>query len=159
MDVLYRPTPVRSLFRVVQCCRLRSSPLTPSPGFNTWRCTRVGPDASHSSFHAAAIHASLERSPGMTHLLSFPVVTLAGLESAWRHFIRCGVEQDVPVVFHCFRPNAGRGYSCLSQCFRHLISLFANVLLLFPQRAISIYISMLILLKSHKHKLYSVCKS
>ena len=32
MDVLNRPTPARSLFRVVQCFRLRSSPLTPSPG-------------------------------------------------------------------------------------------------------------------------------
>ena len=48
MDALYRPTPVRSLFRVVHCFRLISSPLTPSPGSDTWRCTRVGPDASHS---------------------------------------------------------------------------------------------------------------
>ena len=31
MEALYRPTPVRSLFRVVHCFRLRSSPLTPSP--------------------------------------------------------------------------------------------------------------------------------
>ena len=31
-DALNRPTPVRSRFRVVQCFRLRSSPLTPSPG-------------------------------------------------------------------------------------------------------------------------------
>ena len=30
MEALYRPTPVRSLFRVVQCFRLSSSPLTPS---------------------------------------------------------------------------------------------------------------------------------
>ena len=35
MDALYRPTPVRSLFRVVQCFQLRSSPLTPSPGSDT----------------------------------------------------------------------------------------------------------------------------
>ena len=48
MDALYRPTPVRSLFRVVHCFRLISSPLTPSPGSDTWRCNRVGPDASHS---------------------------------------------------------------------------------------------------------------
>ena len=58
MDALYRPTPVRSLFRVVQCFRHRSSPLTLSPGSDMWRCTRVGPDASHSCFHVAAIHAS-----------------------------------------------------------------------------------------------------
>ena len=43
MDALYRPTTVRSLFRIVQCFRLRSSPLTPSPGSDTWRYTRVGP--------------------------------------------------------------------------------------------------------------------
>ena len=36
MDALYRPTPVRSLFRVVQCFRLRYSSLTPSPGSDTW---------------------------------------------------------------------------------------------------------------------------
>ena len=70
MDALYRPTPVRSLFRVVQCFRLRSSPLTPSPGSDTWRCTRVGPDASHSCFHVASIHASLNRSSGMTLSIS-----------------------------------------------------------------------------------------
>ena len=40
MEALYRPTPVRSLFRVVQCFRLSSSPLTPSSGSDTWRCTR-----------------------------------------------------------------------------------------------------------------------
>ena len=66
MEALYRPTPVRSLFRVVQCFRLSSSPLTPSSGSDTWRCTRVGPDASHSCFHVAAIHASFDRSSGMT---------------------------------------------------------------------------------------------
>ena len=38
MEALYRPTPVRSLFRVVQCFRLSSSPLTPSSGSDTWRC-------------------------------------------------------------------------------------------------------------------------
>ena len=37
MDVLYRPTPVCSLFRVIQCFRLRSSHLTPSPGSDIWR--------------------------------------------------------------------------------------------------------------------------
>ena len=37
MDALYRPTPVRSLFRVVHCFRLRSSPLTPSPGSDTYK--------------------------------------------------------------------------------------------------------------------------
>ena len=62
MDALYRPTPVRSLFRVVQCFRLRYSPLSPSPGSDTWRCTQVGPGASHSCFHVAAIHASFDRS-------------------------------------------------------------------------------------------------
>ena len=65
MDALYRPTPVRSLFRVIQCFRLRSSPLTPYPGSDTWPCTRVGPDSSHFCFHVAAIHASFERSSGM----------------------------------------------------------------------------------------------
>ena len=55
MDALYRPTPVRNLFRVVQCFRLRSSPLTNSAGSDTWRCT-----ASHSCFHVAAIHASFD---------------------------------------------------------------------------------------------------
>ena len=40
VGALYRPTPVRSLVRVAQCFRLRSSPLTPSPGSDTWRCTR-----------------------------------------------------------------------------------------------------------------------
>ena len=70
IDALYRPTPVRSLFRVVQCFRLSSSPLTPSPGSGTWRCTRVGPDASHSCFHVAAIHASFDRSSGMTLSIS-----------------------------------------------------------------------------------------
>ena len=70
MDALYRPTPVRSLFRVVQCFKLRSSPLTPSPGSDTWRYTRVGQDASHSCFHAAAIYASFDRSSGMTLSIS-----------------------------------------------------------------------------------------
>ena len=70
MDALYRPTPVCSLFRVVQCFRRRSSPLTPSPGSDMWRCTRVGPDASHSCFHVAAIHASFDRSSGMTLSIS-----------------------------------------------------------------------------------------
>ena len=41
MYALYRTTPVRSLFRVVQCFRFRSSPLTPSPGSDTWRCTQM----------------------------------------------------------------------------------------------------------------------
>ena len=71
MEALYRPTPVRSLFRVVQCFRLSSSPLTPSSGSDTWRCTRVGPDASHSCFHVAAIHASFDRSSGMTLSISW----------------------------------------------------------------------------------------
>ena len=70
MDALYRPTPVRNLFRVVQCFRHRSYPLTSSAGFDTWRCTRVGPDASHSCFHVAAIHASFDRSSGMTLSIS-----------------------------------------------------------------------------------------
>ena len=70
MDALYRPTSVRSLFRVVQCFRLRSSPLTPSRGSDTWRCTRMGPDVSHFSFHAAAIHAFFDRSSGMTLSIS-----------------------------------------------------------------------------------------
>ena len=35
MDALYRPIPVSSRFRVVHCFRLRSSPLTPSPGSDT----------------------------------------------------------------------------------------------------------------------------
>ena len=35
MDALNRPTPVLSLFGVVQCFRLRSSPLTPHPGSDT----------------------------------------------------------------------------------------------------------------------------
>ena len=70
MDALYRPTPVRSLFRVIQCFWLRSSPLKPSPGSDTWPCTRVGPDSSHSCFHVAAIHASFERSSGMTLSIS-----------------------------------------------------------------------------------------
>ena len=66
MDALYRPTPVSSRFRVVQCFRLRSSSLTPSPGSDKWRCTRVGMDASHSCFHVAAIHALFDRSSQMT---------------------------------------------------------------------------------------------
>ena len=70
MDALYRQILVRSLFRVVQCFLLRSSPLTPSPGSDTRRCTRVGPDAFHSCFHAAAIHASLDQSPWMTISIS-----------------------------------------------------------------------------------------
>ena len=37
VEALYRPTSVRSLFRVVQCFRLSSSPLTPSPGSDTWQ--------------------------------------------------------------------------------------------------------------------------
>ena len=66
MEALYRPTPVGRLFRVVQCFRLRSSPSTPSPGSDMWRCTRVGPDASHSCFHVAAIdrfHADTSTGP------------------------------------------------------------------------------------------------
>ena len=61
MDAFYRPTPVRSLFRVIQCVQLRSSPLRPSPGS----------DASHSCFHAAAIYASFDRSSGMTLSISW----------------------------------------------------------------------------------------
>ena len=83
MDALYRPTPVRRVFRVVQFFRLRSSPLMPSPGSDTWRCTRVVPDSSYSCFHAARIHATFDRPSG-------------------RHLTLCGVVQDVPVVFHCF---------------------------------------------------------
>ena len=124
VDDLYRPTPVRSLFRVVPCFRLRSSPLTPSPGSDKWRCTRVGPDAPHSCFHVAVIHASFDRSSRMTHskhLLSLLVVGFTGLESAWRHFILCRVVQDMPFAFHCFPcpgkggcfpPYAGSGYPC-----------------------------------------------
>ena len=107
MDALYRPTPVRSLFRVGQCFRLIYSPLTPSPGSDTWRCTRVGPDASHACFHVAAILASFDRSSGMTRSISCCVV-FTGLESAWGHLMLCGVVQDVPVVFHCF-PGQGEG--------------------------------------------------
>ena len=70
MEALYRPTPVRSLFRVVQCFRLRSSPLAPYPRFDTWRYTRLGPDAFHSCFHVAAIHASFDLSSGMTLSIS-----------------------------------------------------------------------------------------
>ena len=70
MDDLYRPTPVLSLFRVVPCFRISSCPLTPSPGSDTWRCTRVGPEASHSCFQVAAIHASFDRSSGMTLCIS-----------------------------------------------------------------------------------------
>ena len=105
IDALYRPTPVRSLFRVVQCFRLSSYPLTPSLGSGTWRPTRVGPDASHSCFHVAAIHSSFDRSSGMTlsiSILSLLVVGFTGLESAWGHFVLCRVVQDVPVVSHCF---------------------------------------------------------
>ena len=39
-------------------------------GFYRFRCTRVGPDASHSCFQAAANHASLDRSSGMTLSIS-----------------------------------------------------------------------------------------
>ena len=70
MDALYRSIPFRCLFRVVQSFRFRSSPLMPSPGPVTWRCTRVGPDASHSCFHDTAIHASFDRSSGMTRIIS-----------------------------------------------------------------------------------------
>ena len=70
MDALYRPTPVRILFRVVQCFRLRSSPFTPSPGADTWRCSPAVMDASHSLFHVAAMHASFDRSSGMTLRIS-----------------------------------------------------------------------------------------
>ena len=70
MDALYRPTQIRSLFRVVQFFRLRFSPFTPSPGPDTWRGTRVGPDASHSSFHVSAIHESFDRSSGIIALFT-----------------------------------------------------------------------------------------
>ena len=70
VDALYRQTPVPRLFRVVQCFRLSSSPLAPYPGSDTWRYTRVGPDAIHSFFHAAAIHASFDLSSGMTLRIS-----------------------------------------------------------------------------------------
>ena len=61
----------RSLFRVIQCFRLRSSPLTPFPGSDTWRYTRVSPDDSHSCFHVAAIHAPFDRSSWMTLSISW----------------------------------------------------------------------------------------
>ena len=100
---------VSSDFKAVHCFLLRSSPLMPSPGSDMWLWTWVGPDASRSCCQAAAIHASLDRSLGMTlHLLSLHVVRLTGLESTWRHFIVCRVVQDVPVVFHCF-PCQGKG--------------------------------------------------
>ena len=38
------------------CFSLRSFPLTPSPGSVTSRCNRVDQDASHSSFHSAAMY-------------------------------------------------------------------------------------------------------
>ena len=85
MDALYRPTPIRSMFRVVQYFRLRSSPLTPSP-------TRVGPDASHSCFHVAAIHASFDRSSymiarGRGQWLAFGIVLEKRIEyGRIRHF-------------------------------------------------------------------------
>ena len=96
---------------------LRSSPLTPSPGSDTWRCNRVGLDASHSCFHAAAIHASSISPQGSTgtwvgifFFFSSGCSRHLGspLESAWRHLILCGVMQDGPVVFHCI-PCQGKG--------------------------------------------------
>ena len=72
MDALYRKIPVRSLFRVVRYFRLGSSPLTPSPGSDTWRCSLVCPDASLACLHAAAIHASFGWSSVMTLILASP---------------------------------------------------------------------------------------
>ena len=120
MDALYRPTPVRNLFKVVQCFRHRSSPLTSSAGFDTWRCTRVD---RMLPTPASTLPQSMHPSTGPQgwHLLSLLVVGFTGLESAWGHFVLCRVVQDVPVVFHCFPcqgeggcfpPLAGRGYPC-----------------------------------------------
>ena len=81
MDALYRPTPVRILFRVVQCFRLRSSQLTSSPGSDTWQCTRVGPDVSQSYFHVAASQASFHRSSWMT--LASPEVPCCKVYDTW----------------------------------------------------------------------------
>ena len=49
-----------------------------------------------------AIHASFDRSSEMSLLF----VWFTGLGSAWRHFIRCRVVQDVSVVFTAFRAKA-----------------------------------------------------
>ena len=117
MDALYRPTPVRSLFRVIQCFRLISSPLTPSPRSDTWRCTRVGPDASHSCFHVAAIHASIDRSSWMILCISSPTSTtssgrgrfLIGVVGSYRHRITAtGPQRDDAVVISGYGSRAGR---------------------------------------------------
>ena len=103
MDALYRSTPVRSLF---------STQIFSLDAFS-WVRYSGGPDASHSWFKAAAIHASFDRSSGMTLSIfwaSPAVVRLAGLESAWRHFILSHVVQDVPVVFHCFPCQGEDGF-------------------------------------------------
>ena len=66
--------------RVGQCCLLRSSPSMPSPIPNTWRCTCMGGSiyASHSCFHAAAIHSSLERSSGIILYISLACCKVDG---------------------------------------------------------------------------------
>ena len=58
---------------------LYTYPLTPSSGSDAWHFTRVGPDASHSCFQAAAIHASLDRSSVMALSISS-----ASLLKDWR---------------------------------------------------------------------------
>ena len=51
MDALHRPTPVRILFRVVQCFRLRSSPLTPFPGSDTCAAIDVAGMCTNAPVH------------------------------------------------------------------------------------------------------------
>ena len=123
--------PLSSLFRVVHWFQLISSPLTPSPGSDTWRCTRVGPDASHpASMLTQSMHPST--GPQGCHSASPepPVVRFTGLESVWVQFILCGVVQDVPVLFSLlYMPRRGwllsalgrqgRGWSPVSSFFCH----------------------------------------
>ena len=110
MEALYRPTPFRSLFRVIQCFRLRPSPLTPSPGSDTWRCIRAGsgcfPLLLPRCRNPCILRPVLR--DDTCHLLGLLVVRFTGLEYAWRQFIICRVVQHVPVVLHCF-PCQGKG--------------------------------------------------
>ena len=56
-----------------------STPSTPSLVPDTWWCGRVGPNASQSCFHAAAIHASFDRSSWMK-----PSISWASILQGWR---------------------------------------------------------------------------
>ena len=94
MDALHRPTPVRILFRVVQT--VFSTQFFPLDAFSWVRYVAMysGGSGCFPLLFPRCRNPCILRPvlrDDTQHLLSLLVVGFTGLESAWRHFILCGV--------------------------------------------------------------------